>query len=130
MTLTSQTGGIKSRTINTRYPIGPITSDGDEGIRYVEVSTSHYPNRKALISRVTYIDVVEAVPGSGYAIERWGSDYPYAFIASAPVARYSEKALIAQHVAATDQFEAGQVDKVVAVRLLDQIREAQKGVPA
>ena len=32
--------------------------------------------------------------------------------------------------AATDQFEAGQVDKAVATLLLDQIREAQKGVPA
>lgn len=118
------------RSIRTRYHVGTVTDGFEDAERYVEVETSHYANRKALISRVTHIDVAEAVPGSGYTIEKWGSDYPYAFITSTPIARYSEKALTAQHVASVEAFEAGQVDKVVAVRLLDQIREAQKGVPA
>jgi hypothetical protein len=127
MTLTSQTSGIRNRRITTRYPIGPVKDGRDEGIRYVEVATTHVRERKILTSRLTYIDVIDE---GGYKIERWGSDYPYATITLTAIARYSDKALIAQHVAATDQFEAGQVDKAVATLLLDQIREAQKGVPA
>jgi hypothetical protein len=125
MTLTSQTSAIRSRRITTRYPIGPVNDGREDATRYVEVATSHVADRKILTSRLTYIDVIDE--GGGFKIEKWGTDYPYAFIGMEMIARYSDKALTAQHAAAVEAFETGNVDKAVGAVMLDQVREAQKG---
>ena len=87
------------REAETRYFLSP---EGEASRVVVDVTTHHDPDSKVFRSTITW-GTLETRPlheadGSGsYTVYSWSSDHAYVVLGRTPVARYSVKALEAEH---------------------------------
>jgi hypothetical protein len=79
------------RSVTTEFPLTGEPLDGFNGAPTLKLRVSHYAAAKALTASVSYI---EKDVSAGYTMEKWQSDWPMIRVASKPVSRYSQKALL------------------------------------
>lgn len=91
------------REAKTRWVLNPA----DEGVPQVvvDLTTSHYGDRKQFSTSLTWAKVEPAVPGSAFHVETWGSDHTMIRVRTAPCPRYSQKAMEAHHALALETLE-------------------------
>lgn len=92
------------REVTTRWVLNPEA----EGVPKVVVDlfTSHRGETKRFYTTLTWATVEPAVEGSPFMVETWASDHRMLGVLSAPVARYSQKAMEAHHEVALAAVEA------------------------
>lgn len=88
-----------------------------EGVPTVQVSmtTHHDPDSKVFRTSLTWETQSPAEPGSVFSVITWGSDHHMVQVARTPVARYSKKALEAEHAEALKVVEEAWLSNKVQV---------------
>lgn len=100
------------REAQTRFTLNP-ESEGDKVV--VDLHTHHDPDSKVFRTTLTWSTVEPAEPGSVFSVECWASDHAYMTYGRTPVARYSEKALRAEHDEMLSLFHSTFAERGVAV---------------
>jgi hypothetical protein len=108
-----------SRRITDQFTLTGEPIGNPDAIPTLTVSTSHYKDRKAFVATISYVELEQQ---RGYAMETWQSDWPMFRLASAPAARYSDKALEAFRQQALQTLFDQESNATVAA-LLERIKE-------
>ena len=113
-----------SKTSRRYVDTFPLTGESlsDTGQPTLRVSVSHYTERKAYLAIISYVEIEQS---TGYAIEKWQSDWPLLQVDSLPAARYSEKNLTAFRAEVLKRVSDADFTDPRILTLLDRIQEGQ-----